>query len=180
MYPLKKIFLLSFIFCSFLSFGQERNEELLKWTETRKLSWDDYKAEPDTASDAVASTTTYLSVEYTFMTDGFRFKIESNFSKTQSWALKKTNYILKHEQGHFDIAEIYARKLYREMQQYKFNKKTYKNDLNKIYRDILEEKTKMQDDYDKETNHSINEEKQREWLKRINKMLKEYAEWSGY
>ena len=45
----------------------------------------------------------------------------------------KTDYILKHEQGHFDIAEIFARKLNKKMSEYKFNKTTYKTDLKNIY-----------------------------------------------
>ena len=94
--------------------------------------------------------------------------------------MHKTDYILSHEQGHFDIAEIFARKLNKKMSEYRFDKKTYQKDLNKIYHDILDEKEKMQNDYDKETNHSINKEKQAEWLKKIAKMLEEYKDYADY
>ena len=33
-----------------------------------------------------------------------------------------------------------------------------------------------QNEYDDETNHSINKEKQAEWLKKIEKMLEEYKD----
>jgi hypothetical protein len=178
--PVRKMLLLFFLFSSCSCFAQEEPEELLKWSETRKLTWDDYKATPDSASEFAASTTTYLEIEYTFMTDGFRFKIKSSFSKANSWGFKKTNYILRHEQGHFDIAEIFARKLYQQMKQYKFNSKSCKEDTQKIYNTIVDEKAKMQDDYDRETNHSINKEKQKEWLKAIGKMLEDYKDFSGY
>jgi len=161
-------------------FAQSKNEELLDWSASRRLTWNDYKANPDPGSDAAASTTSYLAIEYNISNSSFSYKIQSRFSKTRSWGLHKTKYILSHEQGHFDIAEIFARKLNKQMSEYRFNKKTYQQDLNEIYQEILDEKEKMQNDYDKETNHSINKEKQAEWLKKIAKMLEEYDEYSDY
>lgn len=157
-----------------------KNEDLLKWSPSRKLSWSDYKASPDPESDAAASTTTYLAIEYNISNTDFGFKISSNFSRDRSWGRHKDAYILSHEQGHFDIAEIFARKLYKKMSEYKFNTRTYQKDLKKIYEDITEEKEEMQDDYDRETRHSINKEKQAEWLKKIEALLKEYEDYAGY
>ena len=176
---LKYYFLFLLIIPSIL-FAQSKDEELLDWSASRKLTWNDYKASPDPNSDAAASTTTYLAIEYNISSSNFGYKIQSRFSKTRSWGLHKTAYILTHEQGHFDIAEIFARKLNKEMSEYKFNKRTYQQDLNKIYNKILDEKEKMQNDYDKETNHSIKKEEQAEWLKKIAKMLEEYKDFAGY
>lgn len=172
------IFLLAFI--PFTALAQEEIEEYLRWNASRKLTWADYKASPDPNSDAAASTTTSLSIEYNIGSSGFSYKIKSRFSKTRSWVLHKTDYILSHEQGHFDLAEVFARKLHKQMSEYVFNKKTYQIDLDKIYKTITEEKTKMQDDYDRETRHSINKEKQADWLKKIAALLKEYEDWGNY
>jgi hypothetical protein len=172
--------LLLFFLLSNTCFSQLHNEDLLKWSENRKLTWEDYKASPDTAGGFAAATTTYLNIDYTFSQDGFSFKIHSDFSKTRSWGFDKTTYVLKHEQGHFDIAEIFARKLYKQMKEYRYNKKTCKEDLSKIYDAVVTEKAKMQEDYDRETNHSIKKQKQKEWLKKIEDMLKEYEGWAGY
>ena len=180
MIPFKNAFLVIFLAVANLSFAQSKNEELLDWSASRKLTWNDYKASPDPNSDAAASTTSYLAIEYNISSSSFGYKIQSRFSKTRSWGLHKTAYILSHEQGHFDIAEIFARKLNKEMSEYKFNKRTYQQDLNKIYNKILDEKEKMQNDYDKETNHSIKKEEQAEWLKKIAKMLEEYKEFAEY
>ena len=180
MIPFKNVFLVIFLAAANLSFAQSRDEELLEWSASRKLTWNDYKASPDPNSDAAASTTSYLAIEYNITSSSFGYNIESRFSKTRSWGLHKTAYILSHEQGHFDIAEIFARKLNKQMSEYRFNKRTYQQDLNKIYHDILDEKEKMQNDYDKETNHSIKKEKQAEWLKKIEKMLEEYKDFAGY
>lgn len=180
MKDLLKYFFLFCIIIPMVAFAQSNDEELLDWTASRKLTWNDYKASPDPQSDAAASTTSYLAIEYNITNSSFGYKIQSRFSKTRSWGLYKTDYILSHEQGHFDIAEIFARKLNKEMSEYRFNKRTYQQDLNRIYHDILDEKEKMQNDYDQETNHSINKEKQVEWLKKIAKMLEEYDEYAGY
>jgi len=180
MIPFKNAFLVIFLAVANLSFAQSKNEELLDWSASRKLTWNDYKASPDPNSDAAASTTSYLAIEYNISSSSFGYKIQSRFSKTRSWGLHKTAYILSHEQGHFDIAEIFARKLNKEMSEYKFNKRTYQQDLNKIYNKILDEKEKMQNDYDKETNHSIKKEEQAEWLKKIAKMLEEYKDFAEY
>jgi Bacterial protein of unknown function (DUF922) len=177
---LLKYFLLFFFIIPIVAFPQSKDEELLDWSASRKLTWNDYKASPDPNSDAAASTTSYLAIEYNITSSNFGYKINSWFSKTRSWGLHKTAYILSHEQGHFDIAEIFARKLNREMSKYKFNKRTYQQDLNKIYNGVLDEKEKMQNDYDKETNHSIKKEEQTEWLKKIAKMLEEYADYADY
>ena len=180
MQPFIKYFFSLFLFSSTTLLAQDKDEELVKWSPSSKLTWADYKASPNPNSDAAASTTTYLGISYNIASNSFSYKIESSFSKTRSWGLHKTTYILSHEQGHFDIAEIFARKLHRQMSAYKFNKNNFQRELKKIYQDILDEKEKMQNDYDRETNHSINKEKQEEWLKRIQIMLKESETFSGY
>jgi predicted secreted Zn-dependent protease len=111
---------------------------------------------------------------------GFGYTITCHFSKSKSWVLHKTDHILAHEQGHFDIAEVFARKLNKQMSSYVFNKNTYKTELRNIYQGILDEKEALQNQYDAETNHSINKEKQAEWLIKIQTMLEEYKGYAGY
>ena len=57
---------------------------------------------------------------------------------------------------------------------------SYEKDLRKIYQDILDEKEEIQNKYDKETNHSINREKQAEWLLKIADMLEEFKNYTNY
>jgi hypothetical protein len=176
---LQKLILCCLLLPSVLS-AQSKDEELLEWNAARKLTWSDYKASPNPESDAAASTTTYLGIDYNISSTSLSYKIQSLFSKTRSWGLHKTAYILGHEQGHFDIAEVFARKLHKEMSEYKFNKKTYQKDLQKIYNEVTGEKEDVQNEYDRETRHSINKEKQAEWLRKIAKMLEEYKDYADY
>ena len=160
--------------------GQSRDEELISWSAYKKLTWADYKGTPRPESDAVASTATYLGIEYSFNNKGFGYKITCTLSKNRSWGSHKTDYVLAHEQGHFDIAEIFARKLNWRMSEYRFNKNSFKTDLKKIYDEITRAKEAMQNEYDKETNHSIKKEKQEEWLKKIQEELNEYKDFADY
>jgi hypothetical protein len=175
----KLLFPLLISLMPFLASAQEK-EELIEWSSHKRLTWSDYKGRADASSGAAASTATYLGIDYNFGPQGFSYKINCSFSKTKSWGLHKNEYILGHEQGHFDIAEIFARKLHSKMKNYKFDKNNYKSDLKKIYEEVLDEKEEMQNKYDQETNHSIIKDKQSEWLKKIQKLLEEYKAYSGY
>lgn len=179
MQNLKKYLLLLLVMPT-LSFGQENNEELIEWKASSRLAWTDYKGKPDPASDAAASTTTYLGIEYDINDKGFSYKIQCRFSRTKSWGLSKTEYILKHEQGHFDIAEIFARELNKKMGEYKFDKSTYRKDLRKIYEEVTSDKASFQDEYDTETDHSRKKEQQGEWEKKIEKKLKDLQPYADY
>jgi hypothetical protein len=173
-------FIASLFLLPMVSHAQDRNDELVQWSPNHKLNWSDYKASPDKESGAAASTTTYLGIEYNVNEQGFTYIIKSKFSKNRSWGLYKTDYILSHEQGHFDLAEVYARKLNKAMSEYSFNRKTFQQDLKKIYEDVIREKEEMQNTYDEETNHSIKKAKQAEWLVKINDMLQEYDAYANY
>jgi len=162
------------------SLGQDKDEKLIAWNVTRQLTWDDYKGTPDPNSDAAASTTTYLGIEYKLDNSGFGWTIQCSFSISRSWGRNKTDNVLKHEQGHFDIAEIFARKLNKKMKEYPFNQTTYKTDLPKIYTTITEEKEAFQEQYDNETDHSRKKEQQAAWEKKIETMLNELKDYAAY
>ncbi len=155
-------------------------EDMVDWSASRRLHWSDYKGTPDPRSDAAASTTTIIGVDYKIGRSDFSYTIQCRFSRDKSWGLHKTTYILQHEQGHFDIAEVYARKLNEALHNYDFNYGTYNRDLNQIYNRVMREKENMQNQYDRETNHSIKKDKQTEWLGRIEQMLDETIAWSDY
>lgn len=149
----------------------EETEEFIPWDNEQRLDWEDFKCEPKKGTDAVASTSTTLGIAYQLVDGVLTYDITCNFSKMKSWGLMKTDYILAHEQGHFDITEIYARKLNEALQNYQFNKKTFKKDINQIYQMIVKEKETFQKSYDEETDHSRNRKLQFDWLDKIEKEL---------
>ncbi|MFI5185558.1 MAG: DUF922 domain-containing protein [Chitinophagales bacterium] len=174
----QKILTVLFLFLPILAICQ--NDESIEWSSNKRLSWDDYLAKPTASSDAAAITSTAIGIEYHVRNNTFSYSITCRFSKTRSWGKFKTAYILQHEQGHFDITEIYARKLARELKEYQFDPQKYQDEVNRIYKRLMNEKEECQDKYDKETDFSRNKEKQAEWLEKIKEELQETAEFANY
>lgn len=155
-------------------------ETVIPWTAERKLMWDDFLCEPKKEGDAVASTSTSLGLSYKVRDGQLSFHISCNFSKEKSWGALKTEYILAHEQGHFDITEVHARKLYEALYNYEYNPATFKTDIAAIYSRIVKEKEEMQEAYDGLTDHSRRRGVQVEWLERIDGLLNATEMFSTY
>jgi hypothetical protein len=159
---------------------KEENEEFIPWVPHRRLTWEDFLCEPKRNSDAVASTSTSLGIAYQIKNNQLTYQVTCNFSKKRSWGLVRTPYILAHEQAHFDITEIYARKLHQALQDYKLNRKTFKEDINTIYERVVIAKESFQKLYDGQTDHSRKSAKQQEWLERIDEILDETSPYADY
>lgn len=156
------------------------DETMMAWKSDRKLTWEDFKSVPVRTTEAVALTSTSLGISYRVKNNQFLYDISCAFSKQHSWGLLRTPYILAHEQAHFDITEIYARKLHNELQLYRFNAKTFKKDINDIYYRVVKEKEAFQEQYDSETDHSRKKARQEEWLVRIEALLDDTAPYMNY
>jgi hypothetical protein len=157
-----------------------KEEDYVKWQENRKLTWDDFKATPLQMGNTAAMTTTHLGFSYNVANGKVTYKIDCRFEKNRSWGLVKNDWILKHEQGHFDIAEIFARKLNRAINEYQFNKASFQKDLDVIYKAVVLEKENYQQLYDDETDYSRKKNKQEEWFAKIDAELKQNLSWAGY
>lgn len=153
---------------------------VIPWNSTRKLVWEDFLSLPKKEGDAVASTSTSLGLSYQVREGQLTYRITCDFSKEKSWGSLKTEYILAHEQAHFDITEIHARKLYEALSNYEFNKTTFKSDIATIYNRIVREKEEMQEMYDGQTDHSRKKVRQIDWLERIDQMLTDTEVYSTY
>jgi superfamily I DNA and/or RNA helicase len=160
--------------------AQENEGPSIQWSADRKLTWVDYLANPDSGSDAAASTSTSIKFDYHVRNNHFTYSVACNFSKEKSWGRFRTNYILAHEQGHFDIAEIFARKLNKALENYSFRRKSYKKDLDEIYTSVIKEKDLFQQQYDDETDYSRNKTLQQQWLAKIRDLLNGYQPYAGH
>jgi hypothetical protein len=160
--------------------GMAPERDVIPWETDKRLIWDDFLCEPRIGTDAVASTSTSLGIAYQ-LTDGqLKYHITCYFNKEKSWGLMKTDYILAHEQGHFDITEVFARRLNEALQNYQFNKKTFKKDIGQMYQAIVSQKEEYQKTYDAQTDHSRNRKVQYDWLEKIDGLLAETAPYANY
>lgn len=171
-----RLLFLSVFLSSFIS----TPAHLIDWSASRKLTWTDFKGKPVKYSSNAALSSTSIHFSYGYGDKGFTYSISCQFDKNRSWVRVKTNYILAHEQAHFDIAELYARKLKKAISKYRYNENTVSDDLNNIYEDIMQQHHDAQSRYDKETDHSRNPEQQAFWLKKIREELDGSVEYASY
>lgn len=171
---------LSFLLFIFLSSFFTGEGDLIDWSASRKLTWNDFRAAPDPASVNAALTSSAINVEFGYDKNGLKHSITCRFDKTKSWVRTKNDYILRHEQGHFDLAEGYARELHKELAEYTFNQRTVSNDLNTIYTHVMKQHLEAQDQYDKQTDHSLDTAKQLIWNDRIKAMLDGLEKFKDY
>jgi predicted secreted Zn-dependent protease len=158
----------------------QSDEGLIDWSSQRRLTWDDFTGTPNANATNAALTSSSIKVEFGYNQTRLRYTIRCRFSKALSWGRVKNDYILGHEQGHFDIAEIHARKLNKALKEYKFNSKTVSDDVNRIYEKIMSDHQELQQQYDQETDHSRKFPEQGEWEEKIQELLKSYEAYAVY
>lgn len=176
--------LLFFLFLNMLTGFSQTPGKVILWEEERKLTWSDFQAEPDTTSPFHASTNSGISFSWALQSSedksDFDYEIKTTFQPGLSWVKEKekSRILLAHEQLHFDITELHARKLRKLLENYKVTK-NIKKELNDIYKKIQTERKQMQREYDRETNHSQHKEAEEKWRRSVNFELKKLREFSS-
>lgn len=166
----------------FLFLVPQHDSGKLPWDENRKLKWEDFHGTPVSGANFVASTNSGISFGYSYTIENNKVKVEysveSFFNTKKSWFIpgKVSQHILNHEQAHFDISELHTRILKKRLDGQKFSRKI-KTEIETIYRQVEQERKTMQIEFDAESNHSRNEEKEIYWQKYIAKRLAEHDEW---
>ena len=148
----------------------------LIYNAARPLRWSDFKGrvQPGFAHDAY----TQAGIAYEPLDYNNQFvilKIDSYFDENLSWVKpeKKGDYLLAHEQKHFEVCEVYRRKMMKQLDNAqpidpaKFNdvvKKYFKLNFNAM--------TATQKSYDAQTLHGAVKNKQKIWNEKIENDLK--------
>lgn len=166
-----KSILFIFFFLVF-SVSKAQDYETIVWAKDRKLTWKDFKGTPPEDSGAAAITGSGITYKFSTYYRGGKRRVEFNvstfFYPNSSWYRPHlcNDLILGHEQLHFDITEIYARKMRKELDSTSFSK-NIKEEVRAIYKRINKELNDFQNLYDASTNYSRNEEQQIIWNKKI-------------
>lgn len=158
--------------------GLTKAQDKIFWSENRKLVWEDFqsKSQPNTSK---AAATTFCGISYLLNSPTKKFsskevKIESFFVPSKSWAHSdhKTDLVLMHEQSHFDIAELFARRFRKLISDKILDAKT----LQKHYTNVYEAYKDFQQDYETVTNHGRIREKQLEYSEKINQEIEKLSD----
>lgn len=155
-----------FLPTEFLLAQSKNNSDKIIWNPTYKLKWEDFQSTPDTPDTFAAIS--FVTIDCFYSHENKKYYANAIFLKNLSWSKEKfrNSNILKHEQKHFDITEIYARLLLLSLKNVGV-KNTYRH----IYDSITTEMRNMQKQYDRETDCSRNYEQQKIWNRKIEKML---------
>jgi lipopolysaccharide export LptBFGC system permease protein LptF len=175
---MKNLFL--FIALAFVCLSFTKDDNTILWNETTKLAWTDFKGNPNNSSPYKAFTESNIHTEISAKNNEANISIKVFFDKNKSWVKEANNAeLLKHEQTHFDITELWARKFRQKLKGKTFSFKSFQNDLNTIQAGIFKDSKEMQVLYDKETEHSVNTANQQKWNKKITEELKNLGEFSA-
>lgn len=182
---MKKIFsaLLLFLIAQhgYAQLSKKMAKDTIVWRQDSGLTKESFKAKRQGSYPFAAYSATAL-LFYTKDKDGaLKFYIEAIFLKSKSFFNKEySDYLLNHEQIHFDIVELYARKMRKRLDEKDFTKvNNAVAEIKKQYEKTLAEINKEQDKYDKDTQHGINSAKQQVWNESIAQQLKELEKYSS-
>ena len=179
-------------FITLLSFSFVKDEFIL-WQENKKLKIQDFKAEnKDTIKvnrQQFLGAISAIRIEYSSFQRNKNsvpdFSIKTYFDPNESWMLLKNDYVLQHEQIHFDLTELYARKMRKSVESLR-----QKNVTNiSIYRkkiqhwNVMKEKASNQFDADNQDYYiKIGQKilfqknpKQEAWKKKVDRELFQYS-----
>lgn len=173
-----KISILLIILFSLFTASVFSQEEKMKWDEDRLLTWKDFRGTPNRGKDYVATTNSGISLGFASQTKNgnttYNIEIGSYFYPEQSWYRpgNVSAYILKHEQTHFDISEIFARKLRQKIAALDQSDNNFKSKVEEIYTSNEYERVLFQSTFDVETDHSNYPDQEREWEQKVADLLK--------
>lgn len=179
------------------------NDSIIYWSESRKLVWDDFQGEKDTSqfNNKYGVALAISVVDIIFSYSSKHIIVFASFDKKDSWTVTESKDVLGHEQLHFDIAELFARKIRKAFSELKKNNVSDYSVYDSIFVKYTKEMTEYNNKFDKNTlgvsaEKSITEEGeeyaliesedseiyilgQKYWREKVAKELKELEEYSS-
>ena len=157
--------------------------EPIVWSAARPLTPADFQGRAAPGEPMAALTSTDMNASAACRDFVFTGTVRAVFNPSKSWIRNPktiTPALLAHEQLHFDLAELHARRLRQKLALFKL-----KADCNKLqpafdnltkpaYNEWYREDAK----YDQETNHGLNAAKQAYWAEQVRQKLEQLQEFA--
>lgn len=158
----------------------------IRWS-SRPLSWSDFTMLNNGRGSFKAQT--YSGIRYSLgeRNGKIHIDVEAYFDPRESWVVKgsNTNYLLSHEQLHFDITELHARLLRKAifdiqgLSRAEFRSGRYWHTVSEAHDRLYNEMVEMQNAYDRETDHSLIRSEQNKWEAKVKEQLDQLIEFSS-
>lgn len=142
----------------------------IPWSASRPLSMADFKARPGGYAQLAALTSSDIKAGAACRDFVFTGTVQATFDPNNSWFRSPktaTPELLRHEQIHFDITEVYARIMRQKLLIFQARadcnklQPAFSNLTKGVYADWEREQNR----YDAETNHGLNAARQAYWDK---------------
>ena len=149
-----------------------QEDEAIRWDPGYRLTWDDFRADPPQSQRVAATTASGIS--YSYRTNGpsgkyrLDYEVGAYFYPERSWYHPELcdSVVLSHEQLHFDISELYARRM-RDILGSRTFDGNVRAEVRKIFERINRELSEFQNRYDEETDFSRDHQAQARWNEQI-------------
>jgi hypothetical protein len=144
-------------------------EQSFKWSVNHPLTWDDFRGgmRRDAGDNTAAETSCGIAIETNLVADRGPAKVYvfNTFDKQQSWV--RGGYmrpeVLQHEQTHWDICELYTRKMQARYDAAHITGSNLHQLVGRIYDEVSNEYFARQERYEQDTEHGTIPEEQERW-----------------
>lgn len=139
----------------------------IEWADDLYMNWNDYRFRGRRHSEdsGMALTSVIHSVRGGIIEGLPKFEVKVLFVKQDSWTTDSTSItLLAHEKLHFDIAELYGRKIRKQINDlYNRGERDLKI-YNKYVKQLLGDFKRFSQNYDRETRHGKDFDQQNAWF----------------
>jgi hypothetical protein len=153
-------------------------DDSLFYTPVQPLAWSDFHGRPTKPSNFAASVFPSFAYEgKSEVKDGvihLDLTMKVYVLRASSWAKEtvKNAYGLNHEQRHFDIVKLVAERFKQKLTPERLNLEDYNSIIQYEYIESFREMNRLQEQYDNETRHGLDEAAQARWNQRIDEELR--------
>jgi len=148
------------------------------WSAGRRLAWSDFQGSPPSEGSEGAKTSYTLYSGWKCRGGVFEFRVIAGFRPRQSWVKaivlndsSQRRTILRHEQTHFDLAEVHARRMRSAFRDLAHPCALSDAELSAMAERFSQEEKAEQRRYDDETNHGLLADKQAGWSAAVARRL---------
>jgi len=161
----------------------------IEYSTVKTFNWDMFKGKiniqhlNEMGDNTQAVTVSNLTYAAAAITDrSASIKVVAEFNPNESWTrypkMERQEIALDHEKRHFDITEIYARKIRKALATGQFTSRHFIDAMDNLFKDLTSQHRAEQKKYDHETMHSMDAAQQKKWNKWIDEQLAELSDYS--
>jgi len=138
---------------------------------TKTLTWDAFKGKPYGKENVLAVTWWKIDLNIQEENGKCTYEIVPGIDTAKSFTRTNEEWVLIHEQGHANLAVIYANRIQKLIAKYQGTAPSNYKKVERIYDSMCANLRQFQDLYDLRSDHGRSEHMQKKWNQWIDKEL---------